>query len=389
MLYRRTRSIVAVAALFAVLLQSAPAFAAPPVCAASGQPFPELVSFERTSAPLSAVGRTVTTQVGVSGGVRPLRLVVNFLNGPPEHAPESQLILTTGNVASDAGTGTTSGVVQVGRVLGDYSVYNVVLVDAQGCTSIHYQVTDVIDYQPNVQGQEPQTHTLPFAAESLTLVPAGELPQDPAPWTNDQRYMNALTQLFFGREATATEIQTATARLAQLGRSGVTRQMAASPEWAGRVVDDIYRAALDRSPDPGGRVFWTNRLLSDGRTRDVAISIYGSPEAYNAAGGTPAGFVDELYNRILGRNPDPVGRAYWVAELTSGRALPRSVVDSFWESTEFRRQRVQTVYRNVLGRPADSSGLTYWSERLLVEDDVQLAALLAASDEFFGNANRG
>ena len=42
MLYRRTRSIVAVAALFTVLLQSAPAFAAPPVCAASGQPFPEL-----------------------------------------------------------------------------------------------------------------------------------------------------------------------------------------------------------------------------------------------------------------------------------------------------------------------------------------------------------
>lgn len=165
--------------------------------------------------------------------------------------------------------------------------------------------------------------------------------------------------------------------------------MAASPEWAGRVVDDIYRAALDRDPDAGGRVFWTNRLLNDGRTRDVAISIYGSPEAYNAAGGTPGGFVDELYNRILGRNPDPAGRAYWVAELTSGRALPRSVVDSFWESTEFRRQRVQTVYHNVLGRPADSSGLTYWSERLLVEGDVQLAALLAASDEFFGNANRG
>ncbi|MDA3040470.1 MAG: DUF4214 domain-containing protein [Actinomycetota bacterium] len=374
-------AVVLVAVVLVALLPAAPAAAAPPVCAASGQPCPQLTSFERTSASVSAVGQTVTTRVGVSGGARPLQIVVNFLNGSPLHALESQFIHTTGSAVGDAGTGTTSGVVQAGRVLGGYAVYNVVLVDAQGCTSIHYQVTNVVDYGPSVPGHEPQTHSVPLGAGSLTLIPADEFA-----WTDDQRYTNALTQLFFGRSATDHELLTATNQLSALGRLGVTRQMAASPEWAGRVVDDIYRAALDRDPDPGGRVFWTNRLLSDGRTRDVAVSIYGSPEAYAAAGGAPAGFVDALYNRILGRDPDAAGWAYWIAELTSGRANPKSVVDAFWESIESRRQRVQTVYHNVLGRPADSSGLAYWSGRLLVEDDVQLAALLAASDEFYGNA---
>ena len=46
-------------------------------------------------------------------------------------------------------------------------------------------------------------------------------------------------------------------------------------------------------------------------------------------------FVDLVYNNVLGRPPDPGGRAFWVAELSSGRRERGAVMVGFSESPEF------------------------------------------------------
>ena len=84
-----------------------------------------------------------------------------------------------------------------------------------------------------------------------------------------------------------------------------------------------------------------------------------------------AGAVVRLYNAYFGRNPDQSGFAYWVGRARAGRRLSE-IAQHFATSTEFRRDFgelsnegfVDTVYENVLGRSADSGGKNYWLRRL-------------------------
>ena len=46
------------------------------------------------------------------------------------------------------------------------------------------------------------------------------------------------------------------------------------------------------------------------------------------------------------------------------------------------------LYEVLLGRGPDPGGLAYWAGALLGRDDIELAALLAASDEYVERAQR-
>jgi hypothetical protein len=48
--------------------------------------------------------------------------------------------------------------------------------------------------------------------------------------------------------------------------------------------------------------------------------------------------------------------------------------------------RVAHLYRVLLERNPDGAGQAFWADQLLRQDDVALAALLAASDEYFNRA---
>lgn len=384
------RCVITAALLTISLLSSAPAASAEaPVCTASGLGFPELTSIEVRSPRPTGRGRSVELAVQADFPAGGDQIIANYLQGPV-HNLNTDLIHLVGTVPTNGAT-TVAGTVPAGVSLGDYPLWAVVLVDDSGCLTFYYNGLyadpdgQMIRYEdPGADATEVDAQ-LDFAPYELTVADLATLPPDPSTWSPSQKYFNALVELFLGRAATRDEILAAESTLAANGRIGTTQSLADSEEWAGTVIDDIYQAALDRDPDAGGRAYWVGRLLFDGRTRDIAISIYGSPEAYDRAGGTSADFVDALYNRILGRNADPGGRTYWIELLDSGEAEPWQVVASFWESIEFRNQRVERVYQRVLHRSSDQSGLGYWSERLLIEDDVALAALLASSDEFYNS----
>jgi hypothetical protein len=70
-------------------------------------------------------------------------------------------------------------------------------------------------------------------------------------------------------------------------------------------------------------------------------------------------FVDAVYTQLLGRPPDPAGRAYWLAQLRTGRARS-DTAGALLASDEFRGRVVQELFRSILGRSADSAGLSYW-----------------------------
>ncbi|HYI61661.1 MAG TPA: DUF4214 domain-containing protein, partial [Acidimicrobiales bacterium] len=129
----------------------------------------------------------------------------------------------------------------------------------------------------------------------------------------------------------------------------LARAIARTPEAVGRVVDDAYETMLGRSADAEGRAFWTARLLADGRYERLLADLAASPEFDTLAGGTDAGFVTRVYERLLGRAPDAAGLDFWTARLAAGSS-PRTLVRTLATLDEPLRVLVDASYEEILGR---------------------------------------
>ncbi|MBR6381329.1 MAG: DUF4214 domain-containing protein [Lachnospiraceae bacterium] len=121
----------------------------------------------------------------------------------------------------------------------------------------------------------------------------------------------------------------------------------------------------------------------------IAIRGQADPAAVNevAAGG----FLGNLYQMTLGREPDAEGTEYWMNRLTSREVCATELVFGFLNSPEYRSQEktdeeyVQELYRIFLGREADAEGLAYWTGMLAQGTSRDaVAAGFANSAEFTG-----
>lgn len=198
-------------------------------------------------------------------------------------------------------------------------------------------------------------------------------------------FVRAVTTDFLRRDATTTEITRWRDHLLAGGsRADVTRAFAWSNEWIGVLVDGLYRSTLGRPADSGGRAFWIGVLRSGQTPAQVAAQFYASDEYYRRAGGTAIGWIADLYAEVLSRGADPSGLAFWIGRTA---ALPRSVIAlDFYQSLESRRDRVEALFATLLGRAPDAGGWSYWAGVLSNGRDLDLATVLAASDEYFARA---
>jgi hypothetical protein len=107
-----------------------------------------------------------------------------------------------------------------------------------------------------------------------------------------------------------------------------------SPERLVPLITQFYQKYLLRATDAGGLKHWVADWQATGGSDDVVDSILGSQEFFDDAGDTNAGFVTLLYQRFLGRSPDPAGAAYWTGRLDSGQATRFQVAAGFQASPE-------------------------------------------------------
>ena len=101
-------------------------------------------------------------------------------------------------------------------------------------------------------------------------------------------------------------------------------------------VARLYYATLDRAPDVGGLTGWTTPLENNTLTlQQVATGFISSPEfVANYGSLTNTGFVNLLYQNVLGRAPDPTGQTDWVNALNTGALTRAGVVLGFSNSAE-------------------------------------------------------
>lgn len=161
--------------------------------------------------------------------------------------------------------------------------------------------------------------------------------------------------------------------------------LAYSPEYSGVLLDDLYQRVLGRNADASGKQYWLDVLSSGTRIEDVGALFYGSSE-YVAKAGTLEKYIGLLYENLLHRQADRSGLDYWVGMLRSGAASPPEVARGFYASLESRRDRVARLYDRFLGREPDAAGQAHWVDQLRRADDILLAVELSLSDEFYARS---
>lgn len=215
-----------------------------------------------------------------------------------------------------------------------------------------------------------------------SAAPATRSVEAPAGLTPAQAWVQAVYEDFLGRPPTAAEMSAGEVLTGQGDQASLLDRLATSDEWLGHLVTGFYTDTLGRTPDLAGLDYWVG-ILRSGRLRvpEVAAQFYASDEYFaTRGGGTNTSWVNDLYNRLTGRDPDYGGVGYWVNLAgTRGRYI---VAYTFYQSLESRQHRVDGLYLNLLDRHADWAGQQYWADLIRGLGDVALAEFLAVSDEY-------
>lgn len=133
-------------------------------------------------------------------------------------------------------------------------------------------------------------------------------------------------------------------------------------------VSQQYYDLFNRSPDAAGLSQWVARLNAGYISRAALIETFMAQPEFKDRYGP----LVRLYTAYFKRVPDYVGLMYWYGQMypgngSSGMPLNR-VSDMFAQSPEFIKtygslnnlQFVELVYQNVLGRAAEPVGREYW-----------------------------
>ncbi len=154
----------------------------------------------------------------------------------------------------------------------------------------------------------------------------------------------------------------------------------------------LYRAYFRRDPDAPGLEYWVGERAKGVSIDDVSNAFAGSAEfatIYGALGND--GFVDLVYQNVLGRGGDASGRSFWIEQLDSGMSRGRVMV-GFSDSAEFRSQvapviqswdrlgPIARLYQAYFRRLPDSGGLQYWTSTGMPL--AQISQAFADSPEF-------
>ncbi len=190
-------------------------------------------------------------------------------------------------------------------------------------------------------------------------------------------------QDFLDRNPTSAELSKNRTALSNgsLTRRKFTLGLATSNEYLGHEVDTRFEQILGRAPDPSGRAYWIKKLRTGLSETGLVNSITASNEFYNKAGATSSGFITRAHQVLVDREPTLTETANFTAYL-SGGGTRGSVANSIYQSEESRRLRVTALYLHFLHRTPDTAGRNYWANVIKTKGDIVLALELASSNEY-------
>lgn len=204
-----------------------------------------------------------------------------------------------------------------------------------------------------------------------------------------RRYVSRVYRDLFGRAPDATGLAGWTASLTGgAPRISVANSITSSTEYRSKLITNAYREFLGRAPDSGGLAGWLGAMQAGTTIQQMEAGFLASDEYYARAGGTPAGWVGQLYRHVLGRGAAPSEVQAWTRELGAG-AGRQAVSLGFLLSTERLTPIVQGYYRDLLGRGLDPVGGAAWVSAIQGGARTeQIIGGIVASDEYWARAQR-
>jgi hypothetical protein len=165
-------------------------------------------------------------------------------------------------------------------------------------------------------------------------------------------------------------------------RSTFAAAVLTSAEYRQRLLTDFYSTFLHRPISPAEVAFWTPAFGAGMTDEQIEAQITASPEYFAIAGSTNAGWINRIYNDVLGRSPSAAETSAVLAQLGGNSRL--NVGLAILNSGEAIGRRVQQAFPRLLHRPATPVEQTTFITAILggVTDEQFLAQLLA-SDEYF------
>jgi hypothetical protein len=157
-------------------------------------------------------------------------------------------------------------------------------------------------------------------------------------------------------------------------------------EAYGRWAEEQYKWLLDEpSMSTDLWNYWLNRMQT-GTTREQMICEFcASDEFYSEAGSTVDGYVERLFNKLLGRPSDPGGKASWIAAINGGTSRYQAA-NVFIHQQEYCNDFVIAEFNKLLRRngEVEQSAIDYYSNQLLNgATEAGVINTLLMSDEYW------
>ncbi|HEY4207020.1 MAG TPA: DUF4214 domain-containing protein, partial [Puia sp.] len=202
----------------------------------------------------------------------------------------------------------------------------------------------------------------------------------------------------------------------------------------------LFLYCNDREPDPGGLVYWTGRLTADpnrqtiineflpgeaygrwveeqyfplmdvtgftddqwnywlarmqsGTTREQMIcEICASTEFYSLGGSSAGGFVNRLFNKLLGRSATSTEQSTWVTAINGGTSRS-DVANNIIHTTEYYGKFIDAQFHKLLRRtgPTEQSAIDYYTDRMTsgwTQADM-INTLLMSDEYWYRGVNEG
>jgi uncharacterized protein YkwD len=180
---------------------------------------------------------------------------------------------------------------------------------------------------------------------------------DPATAAQLQAFVALLYKDVLGRTPGTAEVNNWVAALESgMPRQAVVTGFLNSVEYDQNLVRSLYQQYLNRAADATGLANWVSALQHGASESAVRQAFLGSAEYWNNHGGTAAGFVQGLYNDLLGRSYTGQEGDAWI-QLAAGGNLAL-VAGSILASPESDQRIISNEYQTYLRRSADPAGLS-------------------------------
>lgn len=133
-------------------------------------------------------------------------------------------------------------------------------------------------------------------------------------------------------------------------------------------VARLYFAYFLRFPDYVGLQFHVARSRTGTPLATISNDFAASPEFVSRYGAlTNDAFIELVYQNVLGLL-DPVGKAYWLAQMAGG-ATRGTVMLGFSDSPEYvaaigNEVFVTMMYVGMLKRAPDTGGFSFWVSQM-------------------------